>query len=316
MKSIKQPETSITNLFYEGVPVITGDEDIDQPPFFLKEIAEICTEVVYVIDFLKRSFHYAVNRDFFFYGHSVEDVLTMGYDFYPKVIHPKDLSMFAKMHATILRRVCTEKNPAEINYYSFAVRVKTTMMGYIMTYHRIKPVFIEGQVRFGICMFESSVLKKSGNLRAYYHNFMGFDEYIDGVWKRNKEELLTLQEKRVLVYARQGKVNKEIANMMNLEFQSVRNILNTIYHKLNVKTMTQAITFAVNRHLIYQPVQLAKTKLLNKNKQRRRMTPIKLKQIQEKLNKGQSVNSIANQEDMYESNIRYYIKTGKILFAN
>ena len=222
---------SITSLFYSGVPAITGDANMDRFPFAIQNLADMCTDFVYVIDFLKRGFFYVVNRDFFFHGHSLDEVLTLGYDFFPKVIHPQDLALMADMHAAILRRACAMDNPDEIDYFSFTARIKT-QTGYLMAYHKLKPVFVDGQVRFGICMMSNSVMNKSGNLRAYYRNSMEFDEYLKGEWKKDRIELLSVQEKKVLIFARQGKTNQQIAGMMEIEHQTVRNIENSIYAKL------------------------------------------------------------------------------------
>ena len=305
MKIENQTEPPITPLFYKDVPAITGDERTDQTSFVLQDLIDMSTEVIYIIDFLKQGFHYVVNRDFFLLKLSVEEVLSLGYDFYKKVIHPKDLRLFADMHAAILRHAMITDNPDEIFYYSFYVRTKTEI-GYIMIYHKLKPVFINGQVRYGICLMSSSVVSKPGCLRVYYRKDQEYDEFIYGEWRRKRIEKLSMQEKKVLIYARQGIVNKEIAYKMNIEYQSVLNIEKSIYAKLNVNTMTQAIIYAINHHLIYQLVPQT-------NEKRRLMTPEKLMRMQKKLNRGESIASISNQENVSRYSIYHAIKTGKLV---
>ena len=198
MENNTQKKTSITPLFYRGVPAITGDENNVVIPFNIEDYANLCEELVYVIDFLKRGFQYVVNREFFFCGYSVEEVMSLGYDFYPIVIHPDDMAPFADMHATILKRAFTMKTPDEINYFSFNLRIKT-VIGYLMAYHKMKLIFVDGHVRFGICMMTNSVSDQSGNLRAYYPGDMVFEEYsTDRGWQKAETQPLTMQEKKYL----------------------------------------------------------------------------------------------------------------------
>lgn len=314
MKSIQQT-ASVTSLFYRGVPAITGDGNNDRIPSAIRDFAEMCTEVTYVLDFLKRYFHYVVNREFFFCGHSVEEVMSLGYDFYPKIIHRNDIDLLADMHAAILKRACTMDNPEKINYFSFTVRIKTET-GYLMAYHKLKPVFIDGQVRFGLCLMSNSVMDTPGNLRAYYVNSTEYEEYVnDGEWTKGKMEALTLLEKKVLIYARQGKNNKMTADEIAVDSQTVRNIKSSIYRKFQVSSITQAIMFAVNHHLIYRETKRRSVPKRKKapagRKWRRQMTPDKLLLAQRELNRGKNNIEIAEMAEVSEFTVRYAIKMGK-----
>ena len=77
--------------------------------------------------------------------------------------------------------------------------------------------------------------------------------------------------------------------------------------------MIQAITYAANQHLIYsyesghlhvEPPQERRIRHL--------ITTDMILRIQEKLDIGESVNSIAKQENVSESAIRYAINKGKL----
>lgn len=311
-----QQLNSIADLFYKGVPVIIGDENIDHLPFALQDFTCMCIEAVYVFDFFKRGFNFVANRDLFLCGHNVKEALSLGYDFFSKVIHNKDLTMFAEMHSATLQYLCSIERPNEINYFSFATRFKNKA-GYIMVDQKLKPVFVNGQLRFGLCLLSNTVLEEPGHLRAYYYNNIDYDEYSlkNRKWQKKAIPSLTEQEKAVLIWAKQGKTNKQIADIINVEHQTVRNINNTLYRKLNVNSMIKAIVFASNLHLIYMSDNTLKHKKslkAVKQKQRRPMTSNKLLILQEELNKGKSINSIAKQMNLAEFTIRYAIKTGKL----
>jgi len=313
-----QTENSITPHFYKDVPYIAGNERIDQMPVVLQDFADMCVEAVYVLDFFKRGFHFVADRNFFLCGHSVNEAISMGYDFFSEVIYNKDLKLFENMHAAILNRLGGMDSPDEINYFSFSLRIRSEA-GYQMVDHKLKPIFANGQIRFGLCLMASSVWKESGNLRTYYYKSLNFDEYSskNGKWLRKKVKPLTSQEKKVLILAKQGEIGKRIADKICIEPQAVKNIKNTIYRKLHVNTIIQAINVATSNHLIFQPTTLPtqqeNAKVMSVSKQRRPMTPEKRVLAQEKLNKGQSVNSIAKHVGVSECSIRYAIKTGKII---
>lgn len=205
----------------------------------------------------------------------------------------------------------------KIDYFSFAVRIKNDVAGYIMVDHKLKIKLIDGQPRFGLCLLACSVWDKPGHLQAHYTN-KDIDEYApkEKRWQKMKVKSLTAQEKTVLAIAKQGKTHKEIAKRLKVKPQTVLNIQSSIYRKLNVNSIVQAITHATHRHLIFVPALNNRMKPDKKQvvkKQRRAMTSEKLQRIQEKLNRGESVNSIAKQVNIGEWTIRYAIEVTKKL---
>ena len=317
---------SITKQFYRDVPVITGNEN-ETPCLGVEEFASVSMEAVYVLDFFKRGFHFVASRDFFLCGHSVEEALSLGYDFFSKVIHKDDLPLLADIHATVLIRLCSTKESRRVNYFSFAVRIKNEA-GYLMVYHKLKPVFVGGYIRYGLCLLSSSVLDTPGHLRACYDESTDFDEYSTHRrrWQKNTaQQPFSEREKNILKLVKQGKRNSEIAGNRNISRKpgilpisadTLRNDLASIYKKLNVSTMMQAVIHATNLHLIYSrgcnSAKQEKEEAPERKKCRRPITPEKRPRIQERLHKGQSIRSIARQENVSECAIRYQIKTGNL----
>ena len=251
MTNLIQPSNSITPLFYSGVPDMTGDDN-DALSFDVVDFANMCIEAVYVIDFVKRKFHFVGCHDFFLCGHSVDEVMSLGYDFYSEIIPSKDLPLMENIHAAILQRLQTMDHPEAINYFSFSIHIRNGSK-YVMAYHKIKPVFVHGHLRYGICLLVNSVMKRSGHLCAYYFDNTVYDEYKPSIgrWLRHKVQLLTDREKDVLILAKQGKSHKEIADTLSITHQSVRNILTSLYNKFNVNSTMQAVIYATNRRLVY-----------------------------------------------------------------
>lgn len=70
-------------------------------------------------------------------------------------------------------------------------------------------------------------------------------------WAKEAESLgISHRELEVLALVVEGYKNKEIADILKIQHQSVKNHLQHIYKKLNVKNSTQAYIIAVNLNLI------------------------------------------------------------------
>lgn len=70
-------------------------------------------------------------------------------------------------------------------------------------------------------------------------------------WAKEAEDLgISHRELEVLALVIEGYKNKEIAGILKIQHQSVKNHLQHIYKKLNVKNSTQAYIIALNLNLI------------------------------------------------------------------
>jgi len=70
-------------------------------------------------------------------------------------------------------------------------------------------------------------------------------------WAKEAEELgISHRELEVLALVVEGYKNKEIAGILKIQHQSVKNHLQHIYKKLNVRNSTQAYVIALNMNLI------------------------------------------------------------------
>jgi hypothetical protein len=153
--------TPITAQFYKGVPDVRVDENERNFPFDLDSFSSMCIAAVYVIDFYKRGFHYVANHDLFLCGHSKEVAISLGYDFYPKLIHRDDLPLLVEMHTAIVKRLAKMNDADGINFFAFTIRIKNGY-DYLMAHHKIKPIFVDGMIRFGVCMLASSTAPMQG----------------------------------------------------------------------------------------------------------------------------------------------------------
>ncbi|MDR2585328.1 MAG: helix-turn-helix transcriptional regulator [Prevotellaceae bacterium] len=289
----------------------------DGGPFGFEHFADICSEAVYVIDFEERCFLFVGNNDILLCGHSTEEAMKLGYGFFPRIVHKDDLPFLIEVQTAILKRLDEITDLDILNYFSFSIRLGRHSK-YIMVNHKIKPVHIDGQLRYGVCLLSYSVLSVPGSLRTHYYQGTHHEEYLPKrkKWERNKGQALTYREHEILVLTSQGKTSRMIANTLCISYNTLRNLKSSIFRKLNVHSMTQAVMYAFIHRLIFVTATDSSNQKQRKStvitKRRRPITAEKLSRIQGLLNKGRSVNSISKEVDVSEFSIRYAIKTGKL----
>jgi DNA-binding CsgD family transcriptional regulator len=257
--------------YYDGIPDMDAVPNKRKSGFDIDDFASMSNAAVYVIDFREHRFSYVSEHDLFLCGHSRDEVLNLGYDFYTKIVHPKDLPLWEKMHNAILKYLLDPEEQLEnINYFSFTFRIKNLLQiaerqKYLMVHHKLKPVFRKGQIWLGICMLEISAISTSGNLEIFYKNGMNLNKYSFGnqKWELHDIEPLTDCEIDILKLSITGLNEAEIANdKLYLSIGTIRNKCSALYQKLNVNSMMQAINVAhdlINKNTKY-------TKILKKKK--------------------------------------------------
>jgi DNA-binding CsgD family transcriptional regulator len=322
------------------INMTTDNQEITNTTTMFEALASICSDSIYVIDFKRKCFQYVNNHDLFLCGHSVEEVMQLGYNFYPRIVHPDDIPLLKEIFHEIFTVCSNTDQQDDIRYFSFTFRIRMYPQhrerpDYVIIYHKLVPVFIDNQLQSGICQVTCSETiitydeaddeackysnKGSGNLRLYYKDNKNFDKYSlkSGKWKTHKIEHLTKNEKVILIWAMNGESNKSIAEKFCTSLDNLQHTLTRLYNKFSVKTMKQAIVHAINHSLIFNhcndcdvPKQ-GHNKIAN-DKQYNKLTPETLCRIQDGLDSKQTVRFIAKQERVSEGAIRKAIKSKKL----
>ncbi|MDR1667803.1 MAG: LuxR C-terminal-related transcriptional regulator [Bacteroidales bacterium] len=234
-----------------SLPEETGEERKRTDNFLLmmKSLSSIVAEGTLVIDVQKRCFRYVSNHDLLLCGHSCEEVLRRGFDFYSEIVHPDDLPLMIEMYRAILQYPETEdENTA---YFSGTFRIKSNdAIGWLMVYYRWKPVTIAGK-RFIVCTMNDSAIPTVGHLRLYDQDQLNFKEYsfTAKTWRYVPVERLTDREKEILKLAKQGKKAREIAAILHVSYHTVWNDKKQILHKLNVHFFEEAMNYSSGHKL-------------------------------------------------------------------
>ena len=291
---------------------------------YLNVLSSIVTESIYVIDVATNRFCYVSPNDLFLCGHSVEDAMVQGNDFYKRVVHCDDLRLWEKMYNAIFLYFenCKERT-YEVDYFSCTCKLQRNYAFHPrplpqMVCHKMKPVWVDGKLRYLFCTVGSSTLKESGNLCMHDHYGLIF-EYNPATlrWKQHTAPSFTERERVILMLAQQGKNAKEIANCLFKSHRTIRNQLKPIITKLNVHSLMEAVDIASNNHLIYDTTQIHTEPALPSvtvscKRPRKLLTEDMFQRIQQYLDGGVSIRQAAKLEGVAECAIRYWIGKGKL----
>ncbi len=73
--------------------------ELETSVFWIDMLSSIATESLYVLDVVESKIFFVQPDNLFLCGHSVDDALKQGYDFYKKIVHPDDLPLWITQNA-------------------------------------------------------------------------------------------------------------------------------------------------------------------------------------------------------------------------
>ncbi|MCD7976899.1 MAG: LuxR C-terminal-related transcriptional regulator [Tannerellaceae bacterium] len=235
----------------------------ETPSLFIQHcsmFSSITAENLYVWDILQSQFCYIKADNLLLGSFSVEDAIREGCDFYLKIVYPDDLSLCREMGNTILQYLKKFKEKREeIDYFTFTFRLQHNFLSSSsrflqqMVSSRIKPMWEGDKLRYFICSVGNSTIREAGNLRMYNRDRLTYEEYnfICKRWKQQRKMTLTKRESVILMLAQQGKNYREIAYDLCKGHNTIRNQIKSLFSKLKVHSMQEALESAHNHCIIY-----------------------------------------------------------------
>ncbi|MDR1886301.1 MAG: helix-turn-helix transcriptional regulator [Prevotellaceae bacterium] len=249
----------VSQFFYEidesQISKETGDFDIISYLRGISDLSSLCVGGTLVIDFKERCLLLVSNRNIFLCGASYEDAKRLGYDFFSEIVYEEDISLLIQIHRAILNSpyIVEKEIQSRIEYFYFTLRMKNYFQlherqHYLMICYRMKPIFIDTKIRYGICRLTISGERNSGNLGVYFNDTEKFDKYSLPSRRWETQEGLNLDErdKMILRLAKQGLDQQQIAGELCISYQRIRHVIPELYKKLGVDSMEQAVVVASN----------------------------------------------------------------------
>lgn len=235
-----------------------SEEDYLQQQHYLevvKSFSRLTYESIYVIDYEKMAFEYVSENPLFLSGHSAEEVLNMGYEFYFKNVPEKDLELLNLINEAgfdFFKKIPGNTKKLYSITYDFHLINKDGKP--ILINHKLTPLFLTSDEKMwkAMCMVSISHHKNAGNV--YIHK-QGTDESwelnIDhNVWRKSEKPKLTKREVEILRLHAQGLTINQIAEKIFVSPDTVKYYRRQIFGRLGVSNIVEALSYAVNNKII------------------------------------------------------------------
>ncbi|MBN9297515.1 MAG: helix-turn-helix transcriptional regulator [Filimonas sp.] len=235
--------------------IAAADQQGQQYMEVVKAFARLTYGSVYVIDYTDMSFEYVSENPLFLCGYSAEEVLQMGYDFYFRHVPEKDLELLSIINEAgfnFYESVPVEERKLYSIAYDFHLvnkENKTTLIN-----HKLTPLFLteSGKMWKSMCIVSLSHHQTAGNIRIHKQGASDIWEFsLDKKkWYKSEKPMLTEKETEVLRLHAQGLSISQIADRMFVAPDTVKYYRRRIFERLEVNSVVEALSYAVNSKLI------------------------------------------------------------------
>ena len=220
----------------------------------LKATARIAYESIYVIDFKARRFLYVSPNPMFLGDYKPEEVEELGYEFYTKMVPKEEIDLILEVEEVshqFLHRQPIEERPLLTLSYDFHIN----NCGHIqLINHRMTPLIVadNGEVWLTLCYVSMSNNNKPGNVMIRKQGESGYWIYNleSKRWIKHPDIVLSEAEKEVLLMSARGLTIDQIADTTKRAKDTIKSRRRSLFEKLGVKSITEALAFAVNHKLI------------------------------------------------------------------
>lgn len=221
-----------------------------------KAFARVSYKSLYIIDYNRMNFLYVSDNPLFLCGENVETVQQEGYDFYYNHVPEEELEFLTQVNRAgfeFFKGVAVSERSQYTISYNFRITQKESREK-ILINHQITPLKLDsmGNVWLALCLVSLAPTQEVGiaYMTAVNSNSMWQFSLKSGRWKQIDSIVLNEYEKAVVRLANQGLSVGDIANEINRSEDSVKGYRKTLFQKLGVGNISEAIAVATHRRLI------------------------------------------------------------------
>ncbi|WP_214226458.1 helix-turn-helix transcriptional regulator [Pedobacter sp. B4-66] len=235
-----------------------SEEDHLQQQHYLdvvKSFARLTYESIYVIDYEKMAFEYVSENPLFLCGHSSEEVMDMGYDFYFKNVPESDLELLSLINEAgfdFYKKL--PGNAKKLYSITYDFHLINTDGKHILINHKLTPLFLtsDDQLWKAMCIVSISHHKNVGNVCIHKQ---GTDETWElnlenNVWRKSEKPKLTKREIEILRLHAQGLTINQIAERIFVSSDTVKYYRRRIFERLGVSNVVEALSYTVSNKII------------------------------------------------------------------
>lgn len=211
-------------------------------------------QCVYIIDYFKQGFLYVSNNIARLCGGEAEKIKDFGYRFYIDYVPEKDLKMLLEINNSGFKLFNSIPIVERKNYtISYDFHIKRGKRKRLVN-HKLTPLILtkDGRIWLAICTISLAATNTPGNVIMKKPGAGSFYEYClyTHKWEEKKEIVLSDTEREVLSLSTQGYTMNDIADNIFKSVDTVKACKRSIFQKMDVKNIAEALTYAQNHQLI------------------------------------------------------------------
>ncbi|AYD49065.1 response regulator transcription factor [Arachidicoccus soli] len=251
---------STVNDFFRPIKLedYPSDQDYERIKPYVRAIelaSHLTYQSVYIIDYYRRGFIYVSDNPLLLCGNTPEVVMKMGYNFYLKYVPEEDLELLLEINQAGFAFYSNIKMEDRKKYsISYNFHIVQPNSHPLLINHKLAPLVLDksGNIWLALCYVSTSSDNKSGNILIRKHKSEKVYQYDlkEKLWKLRSDLKLTAIEKEILILSCQGLTMSEIANQLFLTVNTIKFHRKKIFQILNVRNITEAISYAANYNFI------------------------------------------------------------------
>ncbi len=250
---------SLTDRFFNSNNKVEGitQEDYARAKYFVQAaeaISKVAYESIYIIDYYRQDFMYVSSNPLFLCGFTPEEVKSLGYNFYTTRVPEEEVRMLLKINAVGFRFFNSQPIEERLCYsISYDFHIQNNGDSFLVN-HKLTPLAMDpnGHMWLAVCYVSISNHDEPGNVvvrKLGQSEFWKYDLDLDR-WFTMPGVKLSDGEKEVLLLSARGLTVEEIAARVHRAKDSIKSRRRAIFEKLGVRSISEAIAFAVNYKLI------------------------------------------------------------------
>lgn len=219
-----------------------------------KAFARATYQSVYIIDYNRKGFLYVSDNPLFLCGQSQQEVLDEGYGFYLKHVPEKEHKMLMELNKAGFEFFNKLPIQERFDYtISYDFHLLNNRKSFLIN-HKLTPIVLTktGKIWLAMCVVSYSAQDSPGQIVMKKNLSNVYWEYSleSHKWKQCTTIALSEEERAILLLSAQGFKMDEIADQICKSIDTVKFYKRRLFNKMDVKNITEALSFAANNKLI------------------------------------------------------------------
>lgn len=222
----------------------------------LDAVSRLTYQSIYVMDYCKMNFLYVSDNPIFLCGYSREEVMAKGFDFLLEQCKPEEVRALIEINRASLEFIHKVPVSERTRYsVSYNYHIRSSRMGkWRLVHHKRTPLALSDAGELWLILCSIDWAPDDSNLRATVTSEISSKVWYYDLnkmsWNESLQVTLTELEKAVLVLSNRGFTMNEIADAIFKSVDSVKGYRKSLFVKLGVSNITEAIACAKVRKLV------------------------------------------------------------------